>query len=252
METKCERKRMEEVRLKLGFDYCFVVECRGKSGGIGLLWNSATSVSVKSYTDHHIDAEVVSEDSQKPWRLTYLYGWPKGDKKHHTWSLLEKLESEVYDEWMVMGDFNQVMTARDKKGGLNPDFNLMIAFRETMERCELGEISLSGLRFTWDDVREEEEFIQERLDYVFANEPWLQRFPGAVAKLLERQRSDHVPVLVRPLRCEETSEGRRASLPDSSHFGLLMKDVRLLLKMHGEIRVLGRRKGECRERFIGA
>lgn len=30
MEIKSERKRMEEVRLKLGFDNCFVVDCRGK------------------------------------------------------------------------------------------------------------------------------------------------------------------------------------------------------------------------------
>lgn len=74
METRCDKKRMEEVRVRLGFSNCFTVECRGKSGGLCLLWSEEIKVSVKSYTFHHIDVGIVSEDDVKEWRLTCLYG----------------------------------------------------------------------------------------------------------------------------------------------------------------------------------
>lgn len=58
METKCERKKMEDIRIRLGFANCFVVDCRGKSGGLCLVWDDSVELRIKSYTAHHIDAEI--------------------------------------------------------------------------------------------------------------------------------------------------------------------------------------------------
>lgn len=35
METKCNERKMEHIRLKLKFDYCLAVESIGSSGGFG-------------------------------------------------------------------------------------------------------------------------------------------------------------------------------------------------------------------------
>lgn len=85
----------------------------------------------------------------------------------------------------------------------------MIDFRKTTEGCEMNEVSFKGPRFTWDNGCEENEFIQERLDYAFANEPWLGRFSGALVTHLNRQGQDHVPILVSLTRCEESNNGKR-------------------------------------------
>lgn len=74
MKTKCERKKMEEVRVRLGFKNYFVVECRGKLSGLDLLWDSSVQLNIKTFTSHHIDVEVVSGDIRVEWRLTYVYG----------------------------------------------------------------------------------------------------------------------------------------------------------------------------------
>lgn len=91
----------------------------------------------------------------------------------------------------------------------------MIDFRNTLERCQLSEIRFCGPRFTWDNRRLEDEFIQERLDYAFANEPWLERFPGAVVNHLCRQGSDHIPLMIYRLRVEVGQDKRRTGVRPS-------------------------------------
>lgn len=81
METKCDRKKMEEIRDRIGFMGCFVVDCVGRSGGLCLLWNEEVTVSIKSYTSHHIDVEIELSGEDFCWRFTGFYGWPRKDEK---------------------------------------------------------------------------------------------------------------------------------------------------------------------------
>jgi exonuclease III len=51
METKLCNKRAKFIRIKLQFDYMFVVDCVGRSGGLILLWkNSQTNVVIQNYS----------------------------------------------------------------------------------------------------------------------------------------------------------------------------------------------------------
>ena len=58
METKLRRNTMEKVRSKLGFPNMFVVDCIGRSGGLGLLWRAEVNVEVKNFSQRHINAIV--------------------------------------------------------------------------------------------------------------------------------------------------------------------------------------------------
>jgi exonuclease III len=48
METKLRSKKMEIVRNKMGFSNMFVVDCIGRSGGLGLLWRDEAKVEVQN------------------------------------------------------------------------------------------------------------------------------------------------------------------------------------------------------------
>jgi exonuclease III len=39
IETKLHHKKMEKIKVRLGFQNCFVVDSVGRSGGLALLWN---------------------------------------------------------------------------------------------------------------------------------------------------------------------------------------------------------------------
>lgn len=75
--------------MNLGFDCCFCVPCTGKSGGLILLWNKISDVSIDSFSSGHIDAVVKYQLGM--WRFTGFYGNPIPSKRQASWELLRRL-----------------------------------------------------------------------------------------------------------------------------------------------------------------
>ena len=64
METKStqKKKKMEVIRLKLGFENMFVVDCIGKSGGLALFWEEESGVEIQNFSHRHINAIIRSHN----------------------------------------------------------------------------------------------------------------------------------------------------------------------------------------------
>ncbi|TVU49586.1 hypothetical protein EJB05_00900, partial [Eragrostis curvula] len=58
METQIDKYRVENLRYTLGFDNSFAVNSDGRSGGLGLFWQNDVVVSIKKYSNYHIDTIV--------------------------------------------------------------------------------------------------------------------------------------------------------------------------------------------------
>jgi hypothetical protein len=67
METKSNSRRMEFLRVKLGFEGLFVVDFVGKSGGLALFWKEQNEVEVQNYTRRHINVVVKPTGSSNSW-----------------------------------------------------------------------------------------------------------------------------------------------------------------------------------------
>lgn len=50
-ETKLTLAKAESICVELKFHGCFLVACRGKSGGLLLLWRDSINVTIKSFSD---------------------------------------------------------------------------------------------------------------------------------------------------------------------------------------------------------
>lgn len=50
-----------------------------------MLWRSGVDVRLRNYSSTHIDVEIVEDDGFK-WRFTGVYGEPRADMKHLTWT----------------------------------------------------------------------------------------------------------------------------------------------------------------------
>lgn len=138
-----------------------------------------------------------------------LYGWPKHNEKHFTWELIDHLAKEDHDVWLVMGDYNQVLSREDKRGGLEANLGNIFEFREVLENCELREIAFSGPRFTWDmGVWRRSLSRRDSITPLQMNRG-KNRFSGACVTHLCRQGSDDVPVMVHLLHVEEGANGKR-------------------------------------------
>ncbi|KAI5683253.1 hypothetical protein M9H77_04481 [Catharanthus roseus] len=73
--------------------------------------------------------------------------------------------------WLILGDFNQVLTREDKQGGLTHHLQYVHHLWDTIETCSWIDLGFSGPAFTWTNSREGEFNIMERTDRGFVITP---------------------------------------------------------------------------------
>ncbi|VFQ61854.1 unnamed protein product [Cuscuta campestris] len=178
METKGSRVAAEELRVRIGFHGLFVVDSVGKSGGLAMLWRSNHTARLISYSRFHVDIEVLSLHSSS-WRLTGFYGNPRRDQRHFSWDLLRSLRDKSSLPWLVIGDFNDLCWAAEKRGGEPHPQALFEGFVRVLDDCNLFDISMQGYPFTWERGWGKEWWVEERLDQAVANGAWRILFPQA-------------------------------------------------------------------------
>lgn len=87
----------------------------------------------------------------------------------------------IHIPWVLIGDFNQIVKARDKQGGraFNPATRASLI--ETIEFCQLMDVGFHGTHYTWTNNWKESVKIRNKesiergvmLNGVFAlREPW--------------------------------------------------------------------------------
>jgi hypothetical protein len=48
--------KASSLRIKLGFDSVFTIDCKGLSGGLMFLWKSDLKVEIQNFSRRHINA----------------------------------------------------------------------------------------------------------------------------------------------------------------------------------------------------
>jgi hypothetical protein len=111
-------KRAQDLRWKFGFSNAFGVKSVGLSGGLCLYWNNDSRVSMKSFSNTHIDVLIQNDElGELEWRFTGFYGNPERSKRKLSWDLLKYLRREYNNPWICAGDFNEVLHATEQIGG---------------------------------------------------------------------------------------------------------------------------------------
>ena len=166
MQGKCK---------KLNFENCFAISSRGRSSGLALLWKSEVVVNIKSFSQHHIDTVVHSENGSL-WRCTRIYGHPETDQKQHTWTLLRRLAKLFSLLWLCLGDFNEILKLDEKTGKNDRRVSSINEFREAINVCGLKELGCKGYPFTWSNRRFGPHLVEERLDRFLCRKAWGSMF----------------------------------------------------------------------------
>uniref|UniRef100_A0A803QD63 Reverse transcriptase n=1 Tax=Cannabis sativa TaxID=3483 RepID=A0A803QD63_CANSA len=182
------------VWLKADNSGCFVVEARGKSGRIILFWSMDVETQVLSFSPFHIDSFIRMEDGQW-WRFTGFYGDPDPTQRIHSWKLLKRLSRMYLGPWAVGGNFNEILSQREKMGGSSKLSYLINNFRKALDSCQLRDVGFEGSDYTWCNGRKQN-LIFERLDQVCGNSDWFEKFSQAIVKHLDCINSDHCPLLL--------------------------------------------------------
>ncbi|XP_019168831.1 PREDICTED: uncharacterized protein LOC109164736 [Ipomoea nil] len=149
METKVDRSHAERLRVKIGFEGLFYVDPVRGGGGLALLWKKNNTARLLSYSKNYVDVEVVI--MEKIWRMTCFYGFPQRHRRREAWQLLTGLRDKSTLPWVALGDFNDLLYQREKRGGNpHPDsllrgFGILFTIVD-WTNCQCGVTSLHGRR----------------------------------------------------------------------------------------------------------
>ncbi|CAA7047598.1 unnamed protein product [Microthlaspi erraticum] len=193
METKQSDDYVRDVGVQLGYDQMKIVSPQGLSGGLVVFWKNFVSVSCISFDSRLIDIHVEYKAFQ--FYLSCVYGHPIPSQRNHLWEKLQRIAVHRLGPWMMCGDFNEILSNAEKKGGRIRSESSFRNFRLMMETCDMQDIRSKGNPFNW--VGNTRSGIVECcLDRVLANSEWRRLYPASETKFLDIAESDHRPLLV--------------------------------------------------------
>ena len=116
-----------------------------------MLWNGSPSFKVEiiTHSEYSIHALVKVSFPSLSFLLTTVYASPNFNKRKFFWNYLQNLANVVSLPWVLLGDFNDMISDDEKMEGLPVNRNRISAFRNCMDKCGLIDIGFEGPYFTW-------------------------------------------------------------------------------------------------------
>ena len=196
-ETRVGGDRAAKIIEDLPFDGSIVTETIGYAGGLWLLWKTDdVDVMLLSTTEQEIHATVKVRNSDPIWLISAIYARPRLSERRILWDNL-KVVAQLHNlPWLMLGDFNEVLSSEDKFGGNQVNLNMALQFKDCLDVCNMLDLGFVGPKYTWTNRRPISDLILERIDRCFANPSWRVLYPKATVTHLIRTYSDHCPVLI--------------------------------------------------------
>jgi hypothetical protein len=122
----------------------FVGDCKGRSGGLILLWRDSVQVTIQNFSIRHINAAVDLKRNGLVWKFTGIYSNPEAAKRKETWALLWHLSHFQPKASLCVGDFNEILTQSERMGAAIRSRSQMEAFQRALSNCFLCGLGFSG------------------------------------------------------------------------------------------------------------
>jgi hypothetical protein len=165
----------------LGFDNMAHTECRGFAGGIIVAWKSADvqiHVEIVDFQFMHLNVAITNGIH---WKFTAVYASPREELRKEMWLNLKNISQYTTDAWMMAGDFNDIASQDEKKGGAPVSIRRCNNFLDNINECNLIDLGAVGAKFTWrGPLVDGHDRIFERLDRAMSNDDWRIMFPEAI------------------------------------------------------------------------
>ncbi|GLT82217.1 hypothetical protein SLE2022_006220 [Rubroshorea leprosula] len=180
---------------RFGYDKQFQVPASGFAGGLWLFWKSSgVHLSVLSSSAQVIHCSV--DYNAKNYLLSLVYVRPQAHFKESFWNDIESRSLTNTVSWVLMGDFNEIMSADEVFPRHSATFQRASRFRQILDNYNLFSEDALGCKFSWCRIQHGRVMLRERLDRVLFNAQAKVQFQGAKLINLPRTCSDHHPILL--------------------------------------------------------
>ena len=154
-ETRVGGERAKDITDRLPFDGAIHSDTIGYSRGSWLLWKSDTvEISQLAKTEQEIHVVVKVHNSNLSWLLSYIYASPRLEERKLLWNNLVSISNLHRLPWLMVGDFNELLSCHDKLGGNSLNSRRVQLFKDCLDSCGMLDLGFNGPRFTWVNKRE--------------------------------------------------------------------------------------------------
>lgn len=124
------------------------MDCKGRTGGLIVLWKSEIRVEIQNYSKYHINVVIQCTSDKQQWKFTGFYGHPDANKRGKAWSLLWCLYRVSTESWLCIRDFNEILSYEEKSSFSVRPVNQMLEFQHALDDCELMDLGFNGPKYT--------------------------------------------------------------------------------------------------------
>ncbi|KAH7846943.1 hypothetical protein Vadar_019991 [Vaccinium darrowii] len=173
-----------------------VVDPVGIAGGLAVLWKQDLNVRLIRRSSFFIEVVIINDVTGREWHLINLYANSIDRVRKEQWAELKRHRQQTVGDWVLWGDFNDLLWDDEKRGGRQREVWALRAFREFVTDMEAIDLGFSGYPVTWVNRRFGNGLIQERLDRVLVSPGWRMKYDKAQVKHLFAVGSDHAALLL--------------------------------------------------------
>ncbi|XP_062103579.1 uncharacterized protein LOC133814663 [Humulus lupulus] len=197
LETKVKNKNMGSIYMNLFSGWCFTNNNPWiDKGRIIIAWNpSAFTLDIKLCTTQLIHCQVQVPNRTGSFLITFVYGYNDAASRESLWNDLQSLAGSISVPWLVVGDFNEILSMHDRIGK-KTSMKFSSKFSDCLSACHLEDLKFSRCYYTWNNKQRADERVYSKIDRALVNSNWTDQFPNSEAVFFPEGIFDHCPILV--------------------------------------------------------
>ncbi|XP_071919963.1 uncharacterized protein [Coffea arabica] len=190
-EPKVGRVRLDIIRRKLGFPQAVSNE----ESRLWVMFDHDFSCDLLAASSQFLALRVTHSAFRSSFVAVFVHASCVAHECEVLWHQLVGV-CPIGGPVIVLGDFNVITGANEKKGGRPFCARESDSFLGFVEDADLTDLGFTGSQFTWCNNCWGRARVWKRLDRVFVNQEWLNLAVTTSVAHLSRVASDHSPLLV--------------------------------------------------------
>ncbi|KAL0284147.1 UNVERIFIED_CONTAM: hypothetical protein Sradi_7207900 [Sesamum radiatum] len=184
LETRVMPSNISRVHAGLLPRWRWFTDYSGPGNRIWIAWNDDfIDVDILNIGSQFVHCRVLKHDMHEPILITVVYGANEVSARRELWQGLIELAASVNLPWLVGGDFNAGLDMSEVSGASGDIRVAMHEFNDCIMQTGLISLPMQGERFSWHNCSTDGRSLWKRLDRMFVNDAWLERWPKSFLHL---------------------------------------------------------------------
>ena len=162
------------------------------NGRIWIIWDDSWyDVQLINSSAQLIHCQVKERSKGFQFNLSVIYGFNTIEQRKSLWTDLNKMAQNVISPWLIIGDFNAVLSPQDRQAGAPVNESEIRDFADCVKTMGIHELQWKGSYYTWRNKQIGNTRVLSRIDRAFGNDEWMDKWGHVILEYGNPGVSDH-------------------------------------------------------------